>query len=61
MKKIFFATSLIILFTLTFLIIVLSTLGYETDKFNRIISEKINEKNYNILLKLEKIRFKLIN
>ena len=58
MKKIFFATSLIILFTLTFLIIVLSTLGYETDKFNRIISEKINEKNYNILLKLEKIRFK---
>jgi len=58
MKKIFFTTSLILLFALSFLIIVLSTLGYETDKFNRVISEKIHENNQNILLKLEKIRFK---
>ena len=58
MKKIFFTTSLILLFALSFLLIVLSTLGYETDRFNRVISEKIHENNQNILLKLEKIRFK---
>ena len=53
MKKIFFTTSLILLFVLSSLLIVLSTLGYETDKFSRVISEKIHENNQNILLKLE--------
>ena len=58
MKKIFFTTSLILLFVLIFFIIVLSTVGYETNKFNRIISKKINENNQHVLLRLDKIRFK---
>ena len=58
MKRIFFILCLTIFLILMSVITILSTTGYETDKFNRIISEKINENNKKILLRLEKIRFK---
>ena len=38
--------------------IILSTIGFETDKFNNLISDKAIENNKNISLKLEKIKFK---
>jgi len=40
------------------LILILSTIGFQTDKFNKFISDKVIESNKNILLKLEKIKFK---
>jgi hypothetical protein len=36
----------------------LSTIGFETKKFNKFISNKVKENNKNISLKLEKIKFK---
>ena len=41
------------------LILVLSTVGIETSRFNNLISKKINKDNNNINLKLNSIRFKL--
>ena len=58
MKKLFFTTFIIISFLLISLIIVLATIGFETDKFNNIISEKAEGNNKNISLKLEKVKFK---
>ena len=58
MKKLFFTTLIIISFLLISLIIILATIGFETDKFNNIISEKAEENNKNISLKLEKVKFK---
>jgi len=58
MKKLFFITSIILFFLLVFLIIILSTIGFETDKFNKSISDRVIESNKNISLKLEKIKFK---
>ena len=46
-----------IIFTLT--AIILSTLGVETNRFNNLITKKINQSNTNIELKLNKIKFKL--
>ncbi len=43
---------------MTILIAVLSTVGIETNKFNKLISDKISNKR-NINLKLEKIKFKI--
>ena len=40
-------------------VIILSTTGIETTKFNKIVSEKISENNKNVLLKLKKIKFKI--
>ena len=59
MKKI--VSILIILFflVLTSLIIILSTIGIETNRFNKVISKKINQINNNINLKLTTIKFKL--
>ena len=37
---------------------ILSTTGYETDKFNNVIIKKINENNKNLNLELKKIKFK---
>ncbi len=59
MKKvlsILLITSLVILGIFT---IILSTVGIETDKFNKLISKKINESNNNINIKLNTIKFKL--
>ena len=58
MRKIFFTTSIILIFLLFSLILVLSTIGIETDRFNKFISNKITENNKDISLKLEKIKFK---
>ncbi len=58
MKKLFFITSITLFFLLVFLILILSTIGFQTDKFNKFISDKVIESNKNILLKLEKIKFK---
>ncbi len=39
-------------------ILVLSTNGFETNRFNNLISSKITEKNKSVSLKLDKIKFK---
>jgi len=58
MKKLFFTTIIILFFLLVFSIIILSTIGFETNKFNKSISDRVVESNKNISLKLEKIKFK---
>ena len=58
MKKIFFTLSIILIFLLVSLMLVLSTIGFETDRFNKFISNKITENNKDTSLKLEKIKFK---
>ncbi len=59
MKKLFIIIGIILIFLLTFLMVVLSTIGFETDKFNKLISDKAIENNKNISLTLDKIKFKL--
>jgi len=58
MKKIFYTLSSILVSLLLILMFILSTKGFETEEFNELISNKIKEKNKNILIKLEKIKFK---
>ena len=58
MKKIFITLSLILISFLFFLILILSTKGFETEKFNELISNKVIEKNKHISIKLDKIKFK---
>ena len=58
MRKILFRLSIILFFLLISLIIILSTIGLETDRFNKFISNKITENNNEISLKLKKIKFK---
>ena len=58
MKKLFFTTSITLFFLVVFLMLILSTIGFKTDKFNKFISDKAIESNKNISLKLEKIKFK---
>ena len=58
MKKI--SSNLILLTALVFLvfIVILSTLGIETNKFNKLISDKLSQSN-NINLELDTIKFKI--
>tara|TARA_X000001036_G_scaffold98698_1_gene91642 strand:+ start:1107 stop:3299 length:2193 start_codon:yes stop_codon:yes gene_type:complete len=58
MRKIFLITTVSLIFILFSLIAVLSTIGFETDRFNKFISNKIQSTNKNTSLKLEKIKFK---
>ena len=58
MKKIFSTLSIILIILLSLSIIVLSTKGLETKKFNDLITNKVIEKNKDISIKLEKIKFK---
>ncbi len=58
MKKIFFISILLLISGFIFLIAMLSTTGYETNKFNNIIYNKVNENNKNISLNLKTIKFK---
>ena len=58
MKKLFFRTIIVLLSLLVSSLIILSTIGYETDKFNKSISDKVIESNNDISLKLDKIKFK---
>ena len=57
-KKILFNFILILIFSLVTTLLVLSTIGIETKKFNKLISSKINQTN-NIQLELNTINFKL--
>ena len=50
MKKLFFTISIILFFLLIFLIFILSTIGFTTNKFNKFISDKAIESNKNISL-----------
>ena len=57
-NKIFTKLILIIFLLLIFLLFVLSIIGIETDKFNALISEKVDNSK-NIKLELKTINFKL--
>ena len=59
MRKLFFTVNLVVFFSVIFSVIILSTIGYETNKFNGFISKKISENNKNINLEIEKIKFKI--
>ena len=59
MKKLFFTLFLILFLFCISLIFILSTTGIETDKFNNLISQKINQTNKNIQLNLTTVKFKL--
>ena len=59
MKKFISNFTLFVIITLILLIIVLSTVGIETNRLNNIISKKINQTNSDINLELTTIRFKL--
>ncbi len=58
MKKIFFNLILVVVFLFFTLIILLATVGIETDKFNKLISDNVN-RSKNINLELNTIQFKL--
>ena len=58
MKKVIFTLILLIIFLITSLITVLISTGVETNKFNNLISKKIEENNQNISLEFKKIKFK---
>jgi hypothetical protein len=59
MKKFISNVIIAILSLLVFFIIILSTLGIETNKINNLVSQKINRSNNNINLELNTIKFKL--
>ena len=59
MKKITLYLILLFFFFSILSIVILSTFGIETNKFNNLISQKINQTNNNINLKLNTIKFKL--
>ena len=59
MNKIFSILFLTMFFILISLTIVLSVFGIETNRFNKIISKKINQTNNKINLELTAIKFKL--
>jgi hypothetical protein len=59
MKKIILNLILILILIAISSIIILSTIGVETNRFNNFISKKINQNNNNIDLKLTTINFKL--
>ncbi len=59
MKKVFSIISIFLFFFLAVSIVVLSTTGYETNRFNNLIIKKISKKNNNVNLELEEIKFKI--
>ena len=59
MKKFIFSFIIFILFSLLSIIIILSTIGIETSRFNNLISKKINQANNFIEINLETIVYKL--
>ena len=59
MRKIFLSIFLFIILLLALIIATLSTIGFETDKFNNIIIPKIQQTNQNVDLDIKKIKFKL--
>ncbi|MDB9744671.1 hypothetical protein OAA82_01780 [Pelagibacteraceae bacterium] len=59
MKKILYPLISLLFFVLILFTIILSTIGFETDKFNNLIIKKINQTQNNINLKISTIKFKL--
>ena len=59
MKRVVFILILVLLLILISLVFTMSTIGIETNRFNNLISKKINQKNNNINLKINSIKFKL--
>ena len=59
MKKFFFNFFLLLISLLALTIIILSTTGIETDRFNNFIYKKVSANKYQINLDLNKIKFKL--
>ena len=59
MKKIILSLFVLAFLTVFFLIFFLSTKGYETDRFNNFISNKIKNSGENLEVSLEKIKVKL--
>ena len=59
MKKIISYLTLSFIFLFSVLLLLLTTIGIETEKFNNIISKRICQNNKNINLELDKIQFKL--
>ena len=58
MKKFISTISFLIILILISLIVILSSIGIETNRFNSLVSKKINETNNNINLELTTIKFK---
>ena len=59
MHKIITNLIILIFLVLISLIIILSTIGIETNRFNDLITKKINQSNNSFNLKLTTIKFKL--
>ena len=59
MKKIFFFILIFIFLSVISFVIILSTFGIETNKFNNLISQKINDSDNNINIELSTIKFKI--
>ena len=59
MKNFLYSIFFIFIFFFTGTIIFLSTVGFETSKFNNLIIKEVKKKDYNIDLNLEKIKIKL--
>ena len=57
MKKVFLVLITLVFISIIFLLTLLTTSGIETNKFNKIISDKINTNNQ-VKLELETIKFK---
>ena len=57
MKKVFLVLITLVFISIIFLLTLLTTIGIETNKFNKIILDKIN-KNNQVKLELETIKFK---
>ncbi len=58
MKKLLIYLVILILFTITILFLILSSVGIETSQFNKFITKKVSQTK-NINLKLDTIKFKL--
>ena len=59
MKKIIFALTSVFFFIFFSLIIALSTIGIETNRFNNLIKSRISQSNNNVNLELTTVKFKL--
>ena len=59
MNKLFLKLTTFLLFICISIIVILSSIGIQTDKFNKLISNKINQANKNTTLTVETIKFKI--
>ena len=58
MSRIFSTVLIIFLIFFIFISIILSTVGIETDRFNYLITQKINQSNNFVNINLNKINYK---